>query len=180
MLLETIRSRAQILRTKPLTNEEILRYINANVNTTLDTNALEEIVVSASGSLGYALDLLVPEKAQALIKSRTQAENFVRAVLSSDSSLGNLVYSMFAWQRDKVKDLLSTSLVVLRDLAVIKRAKSAPLCFFASPSKASEIAKEHSLIRILNLIDAISQGLDNLGVNASVAGTLTTIVASCK
>lgn len=180
MLLETIRSRAQILRTKPLTNEQILSYIKNNVETSLSSEALEEIVISASGSLGYALDLLVPEKAQSIIKARTQAENFIKSVLNSDTGVGNLVYSMFSWQRDKVKDLLTTSLVVLRDLAIIKKSNSAPLCFFASSSKASEIARSHSLNKILKLIDAISQGIDNLGVNASVAGTLTTIVASCK
>ena len=180
MLLETIRSRAQILRTKPLSNDEILSYIKRNVETTLNDESLKEIVVSSSGSLGYALDLLVPEKAQAIIKSRTQALSFVRSVLNLDTGVGNSIYSMFSWQRDRVKDLLNTSLVVLRDLAIIKRAKSAPLCFFASSEAASEIAKEHSLIRILNLIDAVSTGIDNLGVNASVPGTLTTILASCK
>lgn len=180
MLLETIRSRAQILRTKPLTNEQILNYIKNNLETALSSDALEEIVVSASGSLGYALDLLVPEKAQALIKSRTQAESFVKTVLNSDTGVGNLVYSMFSWKRDRVEELLSISLVILRDLAVIKKSRTAPLCFFASHVKASEIAKEHSLNKILHLMDAISTGIDNLGVNASVAGTLTTIVASCK
>ncbi len=180
LLLETIRSRAQILRTKPLSKEQMLGYIKRNVEATVPSESLEEIVVSASGSLGYALDLLDPEKAQALVKSRTQAENFVTTLLNLDTGVGNLLYSMFSWQRERVKDLLSCSLVVLRDLAVVKRSKNAPLCFYTSHENATLVASKYSLKKILGLIDAISIGIDNLGVNASVAGTLTSILASCK
>ena len=180
MLLETIRSRAQILRTKPLTNEQILNYIRRNVDSSVSDEALYQIVVSSSGSLGYALDMLDPEKAEELIKSRTQAQTFVESVLDSSAVGSELLRSMFLWKRDKIKELLCVSLTALRDLALIKKSKNASLCFYTSSEIAYEIATKYSLKKILGLIDTISKGIDNLGVNASVPGTLTSILTSCK
>ena len=180
MLLETIRSRAQILRTKPLTKEQIISYIKRNTDYSAPDSTLEEIVISSYGSLGYALDMLNPEKSQALLDSRASTEKFVISMLNLDTGVGNLLSSMFSWQRERVKELLSSSLVVLRDLAVIKKSKNAPLCFYTSQEQAKEIASKYSLKKILDLIDAINEGLYNLGFNASVAGTLTSILASCN
>ena len=177
ILLETIRSRAQILRTKPLSKREILNYVEENVTTSLSSEAVEKIAVLSGGSLGYVLDMLDPGKSDALIKSREAALKFVTGMLNLDTGAANLIYSMFSWQRDRVKELLNLSLVCLRDLAVVKKSKSVPLSFFTSYSEAYEIAASYSLKKILKLIDSITTGIDNFAVNASVAGVLTSILA---
>ena len=176
-MLETIRSRAQILRTKPLSKREILNYVEENVTTSLSSEAVEKIAVLSGGSLGYVLDMLDPGKSDALIKSREASLKFVTGMLNLDTGAANLIYSMFSWQRDRVKELLNLSLVCLRDLAVVKKSKSVSLSFFTSYSEAYEIAASHSLKKILKLIDSITTGIDNFAVNASVAGVLTSILA---
>ena len=131
----------------------------------------------SGGSLGYVLDMLDPGKSDALIKSREASLKFVTGMLNLDTGAANLIYSMFSWQRDRVKELLNLSLVCLRDLAVVKKSKSVPLSFFTSYSEAYEIATSYSLKKILKLIDSITTGIDNFAVNASVAGVLTSILA---
>lgn len=177
MLLETIRSRAQILRTSPLSKRDILNYIDNYVDTSLSKDAIEKIAVLSGGSLGYVLDMLDGTKSDVLIKSREMALSFVKGMLNLDTGSANLIYSMFSWQRDRVKELLNISLTALRDLAVVKKSKGAPLSFFTSYSEAYEIAASHSLKKILKLIDSITTGIDNFAVNASVPGVLTSILA---
>ena len=177
ILLETIRSRAQILRTKPLSKRDILDYVEENLSTTLTNEAIEKIAVLSCGSLGYVIDMLDPQKSDALIKSREAALKFVKGMLNLDTGAANLIYSMFSWQRDRVKELLNLSLVCLRDLAVVKKSKTVSLSFFTSYNEAYEIATAHSLKKILKLIDSITTGIDNFAVNASVAGVLTSILA---
>ena len=177
MLLETIRSRAQILRTRPLSKRDILNYIDNYVDTSLSKDAIEKIAVLSGGSLGYVLDMLDGTKSDVLIKSREMALSFVKGMLNLDTGSANLIYSMFSWQRDRVKELLNISLNALRDLAVVKKSKGAPLSFFTSYSEAYEIAASHSLKKILKLIDSITTGIDNFAVNASVPGVLTSILA---
>ena len=57
-LLETIRSRAQLLRTKPLEKHIIFDYVRSNSLSYLPDDKLNEIIASSRGSLGYVLDML--------------------------------------------------------------------------------------------------------------------------
>lgn len=175
-LLETIRSRAQILRTKPLDNDTIYRYIESNVSTNLSKENIEEIVISARGSLGYALDMLDEKRSEALLSDRKRAKDLVLAYLTLDSEALSFISSLFSQKRDKLKELFGLSLTVLRDLAVCKRSKSAPLCFFSSYDEAIGIAGKYSLKRILSLYDALERGLTDLNTNASVYTTLMSLV----
>ena len=180
LLLETIRSRAVLLRTTPLTKEQILRYADMHLDAGLPNDTLDKLATLSRGSLGYFKDMLDSGKSDALIKSRETALLFVSGMLNLDTGSANLVYSMFSWQRDRVKEIFNLSLLALRDLAVVKRSRGTPLCFFVSYDEASTLASRYSLKKILKLIDAITIGIDNFAVNASVAGVLTSILASCE
>ena len=61
-LLETIRSRAQILRTKLLDKDTVFSYIKEAIRPSISDETLMEIVISSAGSLGYALDMLDENK----------------------------------------------------------------------------------------------------------------------
>lgn len=174
-LLETIRSRAQILRTKPLDNDTIYRYIENNVSTNLSKESIKEIIVSARGSLGYALDMLDEKRSESLISDRSKAKDLVLAYLTLDNSALSFISSLFSQKRDKLKEIFNLSLTALRDLAVSKRSKSAPLCFFSSYDEAISIAGKHSLKKILALYDSFEKGLNDLNTNASVYTTLMSL-----
>ncbi len=179
-LLETIRSRAQTLRTKPLDKELIFDYVRKNIATTIQDDELTEIITSSSGSLGYVLDMLDGGKSKELIKARTLAKSFVTSLLSGEANAVAIATSMMSFQRDKLKDTFNLCLIVLRDLILIKKSPNVPLIFFTSQSEAKEISSPHSIKKLLNLKDAIESAIDGLAINSSVIGTLSSIIANTK
>ncbi|MBO5287358.1 MAG: hypothetical protein J6B34_04460 [Clostridia bacterium] len=180
VLLETIRSRAQIVRTKPLSKDVILDYVMRNSMTRLSKEALEEIIISSNGSLGYTLDMLDEEKSKALSKDRERALSLVTSLLSQSSSTYATLSSMFQMTREKLKELFSLSLVVLRDLAVSKKSKNPPLCFFTSYEEADGIASKYSPKKILALYSTIERAIDDINTNASVPCTMASIITDFK
>lgn len=179
-LLETIRSRAQLLRTKPLENKVIFNYIKDNGLSSLSDESLNEIIVSSRGSLGYVLDMLDEKKASELINNREKISDFVEALLSNDVSSYSKITSLFSMQRDVLKEMLTTALIAVRDLAIIKKDKNATLCFFASRENVAKIASKHSLRKILDVYDAIEKGIYDFGSNSNVPNTLTSILINAK
>lgn len=180
ILLETIRSRAQILRTKPLTREQIKSYVDKYVDAPVDSGALDEIILSSCGSLGYVLNMLNEEKSAALIKDRERAQELSLSLLKGDAACVTLLSSMFNTTRDKLKELFSLCLVVLRDLAVVKKDKKAPLCFFTSHKIASDCGAKYSLQKILGTFSALERGIEDLNSNSNVPNTLISILTNSK
>jgi len=179
VLLETIRSRAQVLRTRPLTSQQIKDYLSRN-KISGDDVALNEIILSSGGSLGYVLDMLSESKAEALIKDREKAKDFALALLKNDTNTIKTLSSMFSTARDKLKEVFSLALVVLRDLAVVKKTKNAPLCFFTSVGEAYGIASKFSINKILYCYSKIEEGIEGLNSNANVPVTLTALITNSK
>ena len=179
-LLETIRSRAQLLRTKPLEGDVILEYVRENMLSSLSDGKLREIIASSRGSLGYVIDMLDEKKASLLLERREKITNLVEAFLSKDVSSYAEITSTFSMSRDTVKELLNASLLAIRDMAVIKKDKNASLCFYASRDNLINIASKHSLKEILSLYDAISQAIEDFNFNSNVPNTLVSLAMSVK
>ena len=179
-LLETIRSRAQLLRTKPLSNRVIFDYVRKNMLSSLSDDKLDEVIVSSRGSLGYVLDMLDEKKATELIDSRERIAGFVEGLLSNDVSSYTKITSLFSMQRDALKDILSSALVAVRDMAIIKKDKNATLCFYASRENLVKFASKYSLRKILDIYDAIEKGLRDFGANSNVPNTLTSILINAR
>ena len=179
-LLETIRSRAQLLRTKPLSGDVIFDYVRGNMLSSLKDEDLREVIVSSRGSLGYVLDMLDEKKAAELINAREKISGFVEALLSNDVSSYAKITSLFSMQRDALKDLLSSALIAVRDMAVIKKDKNATLCFYASRENLIKLSAKHSLRKILDIYDAIEKGLYDFGSNSNVPNTLTSILINAR
>ncbi len=179
-LLETIRSRAQLLRTKPLGNDVIFNYVRDNMLSTLSDESLNEVIVSSRGSLGYVLDMLDEKKAEELLSAREKISSFVEALLSNDVTSYAKITSLFSMQRDALKELLSSALIAVRDMAVIKKEKNATLCFYASRENVIKLSSKHSLKKILGIYDAIEKGLYDFGSNSNVPNTLTSILINAK
>ena len=180
VLLETIRSRAQILRTKPLTGEQIKEYLSNKGISVPDEGRLEEIILSSGGSLGYVLSMLDQGQADTLIKERERARDFATKLLLNDASTITMLSSMFNTTRDKLKELFTLSLVVLRDLAAVKKAKDAPLCFFTSHREAQALASGHTVQKILYTFSLVEGGIESLNSNSNVPNTLVSLISNSK
>ena len=179
-LLETIRSRAQLLRTKPLENQVIFDYVRDNMLSSLSDEKLNEIIISSRGSLGYVLDMLDEKKASLLLTQREKISDFVEVLLSNDVQGYSKITAMFSMQRENLKELLNSSLLAVRDLAIVKKDKNATLCFYASRDKLLTLASKHSLKKILNIYDSIGQALEDFNFNANVPNTLTSIMINAR
>ena len=179
-LLETIRSRAQILRTKSLNDGQIKAYLQKTSLPLPTDERLDEIIVSSNGSLGYVLDLLSESRADVLLKERERARDFVKCLLLNDVSTVTMISSMFNMTREKLKELFSLSVIVLRDLAVVKKCKNAPLCFFTSHKDAASIASDFPLQKILDVYSSLEGGLDALNANSNVPNTLVSLITNSQ
>ena len=179
-LLETIRSRAQTLRTELLDSEIIFNRLKAVAPFNMTDERLEEIVIASGGSLGYALDLLNPEKANALIESRENALDFTMAVIKNDTDAVTKLISYASTQREELKELLALCVTVIGDLILLKKDKSAPLRFFTSRDAATELAQKYNLPKLIACYDALLIAISDLNMNANTALTLMSILINSK
>jgi DNA polymerase III gamma/tau subunit len=178
-LIETIRSRAQILRTKRLDDKTIFDYIKKNRrDITLSDDSLKEIVVASSGSLGYALDMADSKKSEAVLSQRSKAIDFTSAVLRDDNDAVSFLYALSSSARDELKELISLSLEVLGDVISLKKDINAPLYFFSSRDTASELSSKFNMSRVMGVYNALLTALDDLNANCQQALTLMSILTN--
>lgn len=180
-LLETVRSRAPTLRTEPIPPADIgahLLRVNPEA-VLLKRNAPEEfseLLVAADGSIGRALELLDPKARKPILAQRELAKEFVRLATARRDGVATMrMIASLGQKRDEISSQLSTVLVCLRDLLLLKQTESAPLCFFADREEASALAYQFTTPSILRLYDTVSNAIDALGQNRNVRLTLTAL-----
>ncbi len=179
-LLETIRSRAQILRTEPLDGEILFNRLKDIAPLGMTDERIEEIVMASAGSLGYALDLMDSGKAEEILKSREEALEFTLSVIKNDADAISLFMSYSSRTRDDLKELLSLCISVIGDLILLKKDKNAPLKFFTSRQDAISIAQKYNLPKLIACYDAINTAIADLNMNSHTMATLLTILSNSK
>lgn len=186
LLLETVRSRAPVLRLEPVPNELILQHLCKKVpeaKRMLDSDraSLEEIVVAANGSIGRALELLDPKLYKPLADRREIARTFVRLCASPKNAGQTMrVLNTLGTRRDELIEQCSTILICLRDLLLCKQTENAPLCFFSDREEASTLAYTFTTPKLLALCDSVSDATDRLRANANVRLTMTAMAQDCN
>ena len=186
LLLETVRSRAPVLRLEPVPNELILQHIckkspEAKRMAESDRAALEEIAVAANGSIGRALELLDPKLYKPLADRREIARTFVRLCASPKNTGESMRFlNSLGARRDELIEQFSTILICLRDLLLCKQTENAPLCFFADHEEASSLAYTFTTPTLLSLCDSVNEATDHLRANANVRLTVTAMAQQCN
>jgi len=184
-LLETIRSRAPILRTESLPDEVLRRALlarepRAGELARKDAGRFEEIVLFANGSLGMALDSVDPKKSERILKLRGEAVQTAQAILRGDAAAYELASKLTGYTRDVLKELLLSVQKVLRDTVAIKRDPEARLCFFAERDHAMEIAEGASLSGVMAACDAVELALADIKRNAAVPSLVLHLFLSAR
>ena len=186
LMLETIRSRAPVLRLEPVPNGLILQHICKKVPEAKrmwedDREALEEIAVAANGSIGQALELLDPKLYKPLSDRRELARTFARLCTSPKNTGQTMRFlNSLGARRDELIEQFSTILLCLRDLLLCKQTENAPLCFFADREEASSLAYAFTTPALLSLCDSVSDATDRLRANANVRLTVTAMAQECN
>lgn len=186
LLLETVRSRAPILRLEPVPNELILHHITTKVPEAKrmfesDRVALEEVIVAANGSIGRALELLDPKLYKPLSDRREIARTFARLCASQKNTVETMRFlNSLGTRRDELIEQFSTILFCLRDLLLCKQTENAPLCFFSDREEAASLAYSFTTPALLSLCDSVSDATDRLRANANVRLTITAMAGQCN
>ena len=186
LMLETVRSRAPVMRLEPVENELILQHICQKVPEAKrmwesDKAALEEIVVAADGSIGRALELLDPKLYKPLSDRREIARTFARLCASPKNAGDTMRFlNSLGTRREDLIEQMGTILLCLRDLLLSKQTENAPLCFFSDREEASSLAYAFTTPALLTLCDGVSEAVDRLRANANVRLTVTAMAQECN
>jgi DNA polymerase-3 subunit delta' len=178
-LLETIRSRAQILRTNRLSSHTIYDYIRKNrPDIKTDDEKLQSVIMASGGSLGYAMDMADAKSSDMILQKRSKALELTSALLTNDADAVAFISSFSTSTRDEIKEALTLSLDILGDLMALKRDRGATTYFFSSADDAEELISRYSLLKLTQVYDALCIALSDLNSNASSGAVLMSILIS--
>ncbi len=181
-MLETIRSRAPILRTEPISRKLIDEYIQKNNRRASSMKAnspsdYEELLMASDSAIGRALELLDTKSLTPVLTARALAKDFISAAIEQNSSASLSLASRFSQKRDILSNELDLISLALRDLAMLKKSENAPLCFYSSREDALDICEQISIGRIMKLCSAVSLISDRINRNANVKLTIISLLS---
>lgn len=177
-LLETIRSRAPKLTICPVPKEDIRAYLDRHERAfgSLTVQEQEAILMIADGSIGRAKELLDSKERKPHLARRELAMAFVSTYFGGRDSTAMLgLLSRFGTKREEVLLLLSDVQYALRDLMLLKRTESAPLCFYTDAEAAMALCDATSMQALLSLFEAVEACRRQLLRNANVRLSLTSL-----
>lgn len=184
LLLETIRSRAPVMRTELLALDDIDRYLTARDRRAAQMKlsapkAYGELLVSSGNGIGRALELLEPKAFAPIKQTRALACDFVTAAVRSKGASETMPLILrFSSKREALSEQLETLSQAVRDLILLKKSDSASLSFFADRELAMELSDRASIIFLYELNEAVQAAIDEVGRNANVRLCLTRLALS--
>ncbi len=183
-LLETIRSRAPIIRVEPLDRDTLDTYLSetdprARLLKNNQRAEYEIVLTAADGSVGEALRLLDSKERKQLLAQRDTVEAIISACAerSSGKALATVLTSPPPKRADMIP-LFSLLLTAIRDLLLVSRAEHPHLCFYTNLESATERASSFSLSSLVSLFESTEKTIDALSKNASVPLTLVNFSVS--
>lgn len=179
-LLETIRSRAPILRIEPTRTADIEAYLLSpmrerrilNAATALKNDAPEDfaaLLKMSEGRIGKALALLDESKRAPMLESRAAVAEICR-LLAARTGADALLCALLALgtKREEVTARLQLLKTALRDLVLLACSESAALLFFTEERGAAELASRFTTHRLFAYIEQIDSTVAALAANGNV------------
>lgn len=184
-LLETVKSRAPILRMRPLSDALLKDGLKKESPEAVllekeNKEEFEEIIKLSSGYLGQALEFIDERKRQPGIAARHLAKDFLTALTERRKGMKVIdILGAFSSKRDELIRQLSEIENAARDLIVIKRCEDPSLCFFTNGDEASDLSFKFKTSDLLSVTDALSTAKNRLSANSNVRLTLFALFADC-
>ncbi len=173
-LLGTIKSRAPAIRMQRLSPEELDAYLkdNSMEATSLcrrDEGRYRELLYSADGVIGQALDLLDERKLKEIARVR-ECVSRVLAALPRTATYGTRYEAIASMPQKRVEfaETAELVLVALGDLLVLKYDEDAPLMYFTDRETATANAALMDAKRIVYCKDLFTEALDMASKNANM------------
>ncbi len=183
-LLETIRSRAPVLRTEPIDDKLIDEYICSHDRRAAQMKLsspkeYRELILTASGGIGRALELLEPKCFKPIRDLRLLVANFVSVAIDSHSSRELIPLLLkFSSKRDALERELTVLSDAIRDLILLKKSDDAPLTFYSDRNDAIELCDRTTLSFLYELYLAVSTAFEENKRNANVRLMMTKMAVS--
>jgi DNA polymerase-3 subunit delta' len=180
ILLETIRSRAPVLRMQPVTDGEIRSYLLSDRPAPAVTRAakaltdaapqdMDAVLRMANGCISNAISLLDEAMRAPLLENRAEVLTVCRLLAyrkGQDELLTHLL--AFGKKRDEVAEKLLLPEVALRDLTLLCYSDTAPLLFFTERETPLELCNRFTARRLTRLSEGVSEALSSLAANGNV------------
>lgn len=170
-LLETIRSRAPVLRTRPIPDDEILAYLKER-RCTLPEAELAAVILRADGCIGRAITLADSRAVKPVIKLRATCDEFILACAARRYDRLPAVLNSFGTKRDGVAEAIALSTLAVRDLVLLRHGEAVRLKYYTDREAAEELASKMTTRALLRLYDALGRAAESLQGNGNVRLTL--------
>ena len=184
LMLETIKSRAPIIRMKPLSPEDTEHAMltadpSLELKKRTDPSLFDDVIMSADGSAGLAIDLLSGKEAAKIAECRRATEKFCELAANTAKKAHLLIHvtDVCTSDRENAKEQLSSFSMAIRDLVLIKRDQDAPLRFYSDRERALELSDSMSLRRLLTISDALLEAITSLERNMNTRLTLISMIS---
>jgi len=183
-LLETIISRAPTLRTEVISDAQIDEYICKHDRQAAQlklTSRAEyaQLIKSASGGIGRALELLDPKVWKPVKELRALVHELVVTAITRRSATQMLdLLPRLSTKRDKLNEELTTILIAIRDLILLKKSDDAPLKFFCDVNEAIDLCDRASLSFLFSFQEALLCAIEENKRNSNVKLLLTKMFIS--
>jgi DNA polymerase-3 subunit delta' len=185
-LLETIKSRAPILRMKTPSEDQTVAFLKENhppartfINTSPDE--FKQIYKASGGSIGRILELIGSTEKKQILQNRSLAEQLMKAI--ADHSLATRfseINSMFAQKREDRDKLISQLCEIqsaVRDLMVLKKADEPQMIFFTDVEYAEELSYSFSTQKLTQIYESAEKARIALLRNANVKLTVVNFLS---
>jgi DNA polymerase-3 subunit delta' len=174
LLLETIRSRAPVMRMQGVTLDELDAYLcktdsRAEQLKSRSPSEYAELLMAADHGIGTALDFLDPQRFAPVKDIRTLALDFcVMAIDGTGAKSALMTIARFSSKRDLLSEQLSCLARALTDLILLKKSENAPVCFFADRDLCVQLCDKVSLRTLYDLNRAVLDAIEANNRNANV------------
>jgi DNA polymerase-3 subunit delta' len=180
-ILETIKSRAPILRIKTPSKDEAVEFLMANhpAARTFINNSPDEfnqIYLAAKGSIGRILELINSSEKKQILQNRELAQKVIESVAhrTLTANFGE-ISAMFSQKRDEREKIIASLCEIqyaLRDLILIKKADEPSMIFFTDIKYAEELSYSFSTQQLIKIAESTEKARQSLLRNANIKLTI--------
>ncbi len=185
-LLETIRSRAPVLRTEPVPHDALAAYIcehdrrAAQMKLTSPADFSELVMASCHG-IGRALEYLDAKAFSGAKDMRKLAYDLCEVATTGAGAREALpLLNRFSSKRDVLSSQLSVLSEAVTDLLLLKKTEHAPLEFFSDREAACTMSDRVSVQLLYGFSEAVMTAIDHNRRNANVRLTLLKMLSDAK
>ena len=170
-LLETIRSRAPVLRLRPIPDSDIRDYLRAR-RCTLSDEDLDAVILRADGCIGQALMLADARAVKPILKMREICDEFMGIMAARRYDHLPAALTKMGNKRDGVMELTALMMLATRDLILLRHGDTVKLKYYTDRDSAEELACRFTTKSLLNLYNALEKAADALEANGNIRLTL--------